>query len=129
MDINGSIDESFSWLEWYLMRDSVPKINSQAKKKLFETFDSTKTEDQIKMELLKHKETVFIFKQNFGKNKINFFHNLSLIGGSFYNRQEHFGAIQGIDEGVTSVITPDMPQLLEVSTIAVQVPSMEEYRA
>ena len=84
MDINGSIDESFSWLEWYLMRDSAPKINSQAKKKLFETFDSTKTEDQTKM---------------------------------------------GIDEGVTSVITPDMPQLLEVSTIAVQVPSMEEYRA
>ena len=127
MDINGSIDESFSWLEWYLMRESAPKINTQAKKKLFETFDSTKTEDEIKSELLKHKETVFIFKQNFGKNKINFFHNLSLIGGSFYNPQEHFGAIQGIDEGLTSVITPDMSQLLEVSTIAAQVPSMEEY--
>ena len=106
------------------------KINSEAKKRLFETFDSTKSAEQIKLELLKHKETVFIFKQNFGKNKINFFHNLSLIGGrSFYtNPQEQFDAMQGIDEGLMSVITPDMSQLLEISAIVAQVPSREEYR-
>ena len=127
MDNDKSMNEPISWLEWYLLRESAQKINIKAKQTLFQTFDATKNANQIKSDVLKHNETVFIFKQNFGKNKINFFHNLTLIGGSFYNPQEHYGAIQGIDEGVTSVITPDILQLVKVSTVATPVPSIEDY--
>ena len=62
-----------------------------------------------------------------GKNKINFFHHLSVTGGSFYNPQENFGMIQGIGERVTSVVTPDMNQLLEISAVPTNVPRIEDY--
>ena len=114
MDNDKSMEEPISWLEWYLSRESAQKINTETKQTLFQTFDTKKSANQIKSDISKHNETVFIFKQNFGKNKINFFHNVTLLGGNFYNPQEHYGAIQGIDEGVTSVITPDISQLVEV---------------
>ena len=54
---------------------------------------------------------VFMFKQNFGTNKLNLFYHLSITGENFHNKQEHFGMIQGLEENVTCVVTPDMPQL------------------
>ena len=62
----------------------------------------------MKAQLMRYHETVFLFKQNFGVNKLNFFHHLSSVGGNFYNLQEHFGAIQGLDEDITSVVTPEI---------------------
>ena len=61
------------------MRDSAPKINNGEKHTLFRTFEAAKDELEIKALLLKYDEMVFIFKQNFVKNKVNFFHRLSLI--------------------------------------------------
>ena len=120
-------EEQSSWMDWFNSRESAPKIDSGAKQALFKMFDATHSKLQIKTELLNHTETVFLFKQNFGKNKINIFHHLSSIGGNFYNLQEHFGAIQGIEEGTTSVVTPDMDQLLEISAVASPVPKLEDY--
>ncbi len=57
---------------------------------------------------MRYHETVFLFKQNFGVNKLNFFHHLLSVGGNFYNLQEHFGAIQGLGEDITSVVTPEI---------------------
>ena len=34
--------------------------------------------------------------------------------------------IQGIDEDITLVVTPDMKQLLEISTVAAPIPLMED---
>ena len=124
---DSSIDEPLSWLEWFLMRDSAPKINNEEKHTLFRTFEAAKNESEIRAHLLKYDEMVFIFKQNFGKNKVNFFHHLSLIEGNFYKLQEHFGAIQGLDEEVTSIVPPEVSELLDVSTIASPVPSIEDY--
>ena len=109
------------------MRESAGKINSSTKLQLFKTFDASKDEENTKLELIRNTETVFIYKQNFGKNKLNFFHHLLLIGGYLYNPLKHFGAIQGIDEEVASVVTPDMSQLLEISAVATLVPSIEDY--
>ena len=114
-------------MEWFLMRESAPKINSTAKKALFKAFDSSKSKDKIKTDLIKNTETVFLFKQNFGKNKINFFHHLSVLGGIFFETQEHYGAIQGIDEDVTSIVTPDISQFLEILSVANAVPDLDEY--
>ncbi len=124
---DSSIDEPLSWLEWFLMRDSTPKINNEEKHMLFRSFKAAKSESEIRSHLLKYDEMVFIFKQNSGKNKDNFFHHLSLIGGNFYNLQEHFGAIKGLDEEVTSIVTPKVSELLDVSTIASPVPSIKDY--
>ena len=121
------INEPISWLEWFLLLESAPKINLSAKQALFKTFDTSKSTEQTKADLLKNQDTVFMFKQNFGKNKLNTFHHLSCTGGNFYEKQEHFGAIQGIGEDVTSVVTPDMSQLLKLSAVATPVPSIEDY--
>ena len=83
MDNDKSMEGPISWLEWYLLRESAQKINTEAKQTLFQMFDAKKSANQIKSDTSKHNETVFVFKQNFGKNKINFFHNLTLLGGSF----------------------------------------------
>ena len=120
-------EEPLSWLEWFLFCESAQKINTNSKKELFDVFDASKSQESIKAEMLKNDEIVFMYKQNFNKNKINFFHHLSLIGGSFYSRLEHYGAIQGIGEEVTSVVTPDMGQLLEISAVATPVPSIQDY--
>ena len=87
------INEPISWLEWFLLLESAPKINLSAKQALFKTFDTSKSTEQTKADLLKNQDTVFMFKQNFGKNKLNTFHHLSCTGGNFYEKQEHFGAI------------------------------------
>ena len=120
-------EDPTSWLECFILRESAPKINLASKQALFDNFNATKNEEQTKAELLKSNKIVFIFKQNFGKNKINFFHHLSVTGGNFYNPKENFGIIQGIGEEVTSVVTPDMNQLLEISAIATNVPTIEDY--
>ena len=59
---NSSMDEHLSWLEWFLMRDSAPKINNNEKHTLFRIFGAAKDKLEIKAHLLKCDEMVFIFK-------------------------------------------------------------------
>ena len=94
---------------------------------MFDTFNAEKNTAQIQLNLLRNDEIVFLFKQNFGINKINCFDHLLTIGGNLYNPIEYFGAIQGIDEYITLVITADMNQLLEISSAAAPVPTMEDF--
>ena len=126
MSDNSSIGEPNSWLEWILTRENAEEINRSSKQDLFEAFDTSKTEDEMKSALIRNPELVFMFKQNFGTNKINVFHHLSIVGGNFFNKQEHVGMIQGVDENVTCVVTPDMPQLLGTSTNNTSVPSADK---
>ena len=127
MDEDSVLENPTTWMEWFLLRDSALQVNKHAKKTLFDTFYAEKNTAQIQLNLLKNDETVFLFKQNFGINKINCFHHLSTIGGNIYNPQEYFGAIQGVDKYITSVVTPDMNQLLEISSVAAPVPSIEDF--
>ena len=77
--------EPTSWLEKFVLRESIPKNNMVSKQALFENFDPVKNEEQTKTELLQSNKIVFMFKQNFGKNKIIFFHHLSLTRENFCN--------------------------------------------
>ena len=55
---------------------------------------------------------------------------MTKIGGNFYERAETFGAIQGTDQDVTSVISPDVETLLrKPSTKEEKVPLLEELLA
>ena len=123
---NNVANKPNSWLEWFQSRESAPKIDDSMKKVLFETFDASKSEENIKTSLLNHKETVYMLKQNFGKNKLNIFHHLEAVGGNIYQTDEHFGAIQGVEKDVTCVVTIDMPQLLDKSN-ETGVPSVDDY--
>ena len=115
-----------SWLEWFQSRESAPKIDESMKKALLETFNASKPEEDIKKAVTNYKETVFLFKQNFGKNKLNIFHHLEAVGGNIYQTEEHFGAIQGVEKDLTCIATVDMPQLLDKSN-ETGVPLVEDY--
>ena len=65
--------------------------------------------------MMEYDQTVFMFKQNLGDNKISVFHYLSRLGGSLYDKTEIFGAVQGIGDGTSCVITPDIVTLLCLS--------------
>ena len=96
------------------------------KKALLERFNASKSEEDMKRAVSNYKETVYIFKQNFGKNKLNIFHHLEAVGGNIYDTEEHFGAIQGVEKELTCIVTLDMPQLLDTSN-ETGVPLVEDY--
>ena len=126
MSNDSIISSPNTWLEWFLTRGNAEDINRSSKRAIFEAFDSSKTEGEMKLALLHHQETAFLFKQNFGINKVNIFHHLNVVGGNFHQKRESFGFIQGVDEYVTTIVTPDIPQLLGISTEDTSVPPIED---
>ena len=48
-------EEPSSWLEWFLLCKSTLKINTNAKKALFEAFDASISKECIKVEFLEKK--------------------------------------------------------------------------
>ena len=126
MSNNTTGNKPTSWLEWFQSRESAPKIDESMKKALLDTFNASKSEEDAKKAVLNYKETAFLLKQNFGKNKLNIFHHLEAVGGNIYHTEEHFGAIQGVEKELTCIVTIDMPQLLDKSN-AVGVPLVEDY--
>ena len=110
-----------------LTQENAESINRSSKKALFEAFGTlkkkknrTRNENSIDSTF---GNIVFQFKQNFGSNKLNIFHHLSVIGGNFfYNKQEQFCAIQGVDKDVTCIVTPVILQLLGCDTNEASVP-------
>ena len=80
--------------------------------------------------MLDHDQTSFLFKQNLGVNKINVIHHLVRVGGNLYDSNESFGAIQGIGEGTSCVITPDVPTLVALPLrISEKVPKPDDIYA
>ena len=57
---------------------------------------------------------------------MNIFHHLAVVGGNIYQKEEHFGAIQGVEVDLTCIETIDMPQLLG-KTNETPVPQIEDY--
>ena len=101
-----------SWKTWFDTRPSTKYINDNAKARLFSTFDYSVEKDACMRALLEHDETVFLFKQNMAGNKLNIIHHLKRIGGNIYDPEEQFGAIQGVGDDTSCIITPDVNALL-----------------
>ena len=101
-----------SWKDWFNSRHCNILINDCRKKQLFNTFNHTINDKDCKQKMLDHEQTAFLFKQNLGVNRINVIHHLVREGGNVYDSNESFGAIQGIGEGTSCVITPDVPTLV-----------------
>ena len=100
-------------LEWFLTRENAEEINRSSKKALFEAFNSSKTEEDMKIVLLRHQNTAFLFKHNFGINRLNIFHHYSSCG-NFHDRKEHFGTIQGVDKDITRIVITVAPPVTRI---------------
>jgi len=106
-----------SWKAWFNTRPSTKMINDNAKARLFSAFNHSVEKEACKRALLDHDQTVFLFKQNMGGNRLNMLHHLKQIGGNVYDPEEQFGAIQEVGEDTSCVITPDVNAILELPMI------------
>ena len=103
------------WLAWFQSRDSAIVINQKQQETLFKTFDASIDDDEFVSQLHQHNETVFLHKVNFGNSRITMFHHLTVSGGTLYDSgTKEYGLIQGLGEGHTVVMTPDMSVLRKI---------------
>ena len=93
-----------SWKEWFLSSDSASYINKSNLSDLLKTFNHSLTSDQCKSKLQVYIESVFLFRKNFGEDKLGMFHHFNTIGGTLYSKKEEVAFIQGIGENLSSII-------------------------
>ena len=102
------------WKAWFDSRPSTKLINDNAKARLFRTFDHSIQKEACKRAPIEHDQTILFFKKNMGGNQLNVLHHLKKIGGNGYDSEEQFGAIQGVGEDTSCVITPDVIAISEM---------------
>ena len=110
--MNTSTSTTKAWKDWFNAQESATTINKIAQERLFKIFDSSISVDRCKNEIEGHTETAFLFRQNFGQNRIGIFHHMKSVGGNIYVEKEDFGFILGIEELATCIMTPDHEILL-----------------
>ena len=95
--MNTSTSTTKAWKDWFNAQESATTINKIAQERLFKIFDSSISVDRCKNEIEGHTETAFLFRQNFGQNRIGIFHHMKSVGGNIYVEKEDFGFILGRD--------------------------------
>ena len=105
-----------SWEAWLTSRQSANYVNSRAKAALFETFDASITKEDCVKKLLQYNETAFLYKQNISQCKVSILHHFQKVGGTIYDPNENFGAIEGLSETTSSFLSPDMDTLTDLPT-------------
>ena len=118
-------ETDITWLEWFTTRSSAEAINKQHQEKLFSKFNASISKSECIESLIKHHETAFINKSNFGSKRINLFHHVETVGGTIYDENEkEFGMIQGLGKFTAVAVNPDIDILCKIPTgVAVAVPS------
>ena len=113
-----------SWKAWFQARERAISINKSNQERLFRIFDSEISNEKCRSELELHDETAFLFRQNFGPNRLGIFHHMKTLGGNIYVEKEEHGFIQGVGEESTCIVTPDFEILTRVpSEDAVPIPT------
>ena len=113
-----------NWIAWFESRESSNFVNKQAQEELFQAFNASTNTVDCKKKLLDHQEVLFLFKETFG-DRLNVFHHVTQVGGTVYDKDIHFGLIQGVDIDMATVTTPSMDTLIETPEgAAVAVPTM-----
>ena len=85
------------WISWFQGRESGSAINKAHQEQLFKTFDASVSETDCLLEILKHEETVYIHKVNFGSGNVALFHHLVEVGGTLYDSgSKDYDFIQGL---------------------------------
>ena len=121
---NTTSTTSKNWVEWFDSRESSEFVNKQAQEELFQAFNASIDEIECKKKVLDHQEVLFLFKETFNQ-RLNVFHHVTQIGGTVYDRNIHFGMIQGVDKDLATSTTPDIDTLAETPEgAAIAVPTM-----
>jgi hypothetical protein len=112
-----------TWQDWFNSRGSGKIINKSNQEKLFSTFNLTISKLDCIKAIIQHEETVFLYKVNFGTNKVNMFHHLMSVGGTIYNTSpKDYGFIEGIGKSTSLTMTPDIEILCDTPAIMAPVP-------
>ena len=74
-----------SWINWFDAQESSDLVNKSHQEALFKTFDASILEDECEKKLIESQEFIFLFRENFGDDKVNIFHHVNISGGSFYD--------------------------------------------
>ena len=105
------------WLTWFHSRKSATIINQSQQEQFFKTFDATVSEDETITKVEDHEETTFLYKVNFGQNRVELFHHMKASGGTLYDSGvKEYGFIQGVEEGHPAIMTPDIAVLSKVES-------------
>ena len=113
-----------NWIQWFDSRPSATIIDKGAQGKLFDAFNHQISTSLCETAVSQHNEVAFLFKENFGKGRVAIFHHFNSIGGTVYNNNVEIGFIQGMDNQLTMMMTPDTAILFEAPTgAAAQVPT------
>mmetsp|Transcript_12947 Transcript_12947/g.15812 ORF Transcript_12947/g.15812 Transcript_12947/m.15812 type:complete len:175 (+) Transcript_12947:268-792(+) len=121
---SGNNTTVIDWNKWSDALPSSNKINQKLQEQLFQAFKGDITADDCKKKLSDYQETMFLYKETFGK-RLNIFHHVQHIGGTVYDSTIHTGFIQGTTKEEANPMTPDIATLYEVSTgTAVGVPTI-----
>ena len=116
-----------NWIEWFESKESSDFVNKQAQDELFQAFNASIDEVECKRNLVDHQEVLFLFKETFGQ-RMNVFRHVTQIGGTVYDRNTHFGMIQGVDRELAISTTPDIDTLIETPEgAAIAVPTMTNF--
>ena len=104
------------WISWFQGRESASAINKAHQEQLFKTFDASVSETDCLLEILKHEETVYIHKVNFGSGNVALFHHLVEVGGTLYDSgSKDYGFIQGLRKLSATFLKPDFEILKKLS--------------
>lgn len=105
-----------NWIQWFSTRPSATTINQSHQEKLFQTFDASVANDESLKRVVKHVETCFLHKVNFGAGRISIFHHLVEVGGTIYDSSNpELGFLQGIGHKNAIMMTPDRAALETVT--------------
>eukprot|EP00957_Ditylum_brightwellii_P038009 2874735-Ditylum_brightwellii.AAC.1 len=98
-----------NWIDWLESRESAKLINQSQLGRLFDTFNASVSKEKSIEAIVKHTETAYMFKANFGDKRVNTFHHLTAVGGTMYDQgNTEYGFIQGLGEASAVAMTPDI---------------------
>ena len=126
MTSSETASRSTDWISWFDSRESAELINKSNQEKLFETFAASVSKSNCVYSILKHHETIYLHKVNFGSTTIGLFHHLVSVGGTLYDSNStSYGFIQGVGKHAASFVTPDFDILTNVkSQTTIRIPTL-----
>lgn len=97
-----------SWETWFQKKPTNEEINQSKQEWLFAHFNGSTPDADILHQLERETNVCFLFRENFGDDKVNLFHHFMRTGGSVTDESIHYAFIQGVQTQATHIITPNI---------------------
>lgn len=113
-----------NWLDWFNSRESAVVINKEFQNQLIQTFNSTISKEKCLEELIAYQECAFLFKENFGTQRVQIAHHFVKKTNMVYDIGEELAFIQGLHPEESLFLSPDTMLLDQPTDPAAQVPTI-----